>query len=360
MLKPMLVGAVALALSGSSLVMAQQRPAPATPQAPGTLSQAPAPTPSAPKATPQPPGAQGSPAPGSPAPGSSVQSPSAEDRAAAARRDEEADEQAEFEGRIASMKAGLMLTDAQAKFWPAFEKAYREFAKVRMDTWRERSDQQRSDNPLENMQARAEFAIRRGTAMKEFTDAAMPLYDSLDPGQQRRFRNDAFRGLMMAHHGSGRGGGYGYGPRWRDRDGDDDRRSAGPRWRDREDDDRGYGQRWGGRGGGCDGGRHGWHHRWHHRGEGMMGPRGGWRDNDDNDRRGSRWRDQDDGNDRRGSGWRGRDDEGSDRRGSGWRGRDEDGDRRGNNSDDDSDDSGNNGRSNRRSSADTDSGEERL
>lgn len=325
MWKPMLVGTVALALSGSGLVLAQQRPTPATPQttpsapaqtapsSPSTPAQAAPTSPSVPKATPQKPGA--------------AQDPSAEDREAAARREERADEQAEFEGRLASLKAGLMLTEEQAKNWPAFEKAYREFAKVRTEQWRQFRDVQRSDNPLENMEARAEFAISRGTAMKEFVEAAMPLYESLDSGQQRRFRNAALRGMRMGmmarHHGYGRDGD---GWRWRDRGGD------GPRWRDRDDDDRGYSPRWGGRGydggrdygprwggrngDGCDGGGHGWHQRWHHRGEGMMGPRSSWRDRDTDDSRGgssddqsSRDDDDDSGRNRSGSSRLGPDEE---------------------------------------------------
>ncbi|MEZ5786485.1 MAG: Spy/CpxP family protein refolding chaperone [Xanthobacteraceae bacterium] len=321
MWKPMLVGTVALALSGSGLVLAQQRPAPATPQttpsapaqtapsssppstppAPSSPSAQAAPTsPSVPKATPQKPGAS--------------QEPSAEEREAAARREDEAEEQAELAGRLASLKAGLMLTDEQAKNWPDFEKAYREFAQVRTEQWRKFRDGQRSDNPLENMEARAEFAVSRGTAMKEFVEAAMPLYESLDSGQKRRFRNVALRGLRMGmmarHHGYGRDG---YGPRWRDRDDDrggdgkrwGDRDGYGKRWRDRDDDERGYyGRRWGGRGSDDDGcGRYGSYHRWHQRGEGMMGPRSNWRDRDNDDQRGgssddqsNRDSDSDDGN----------------------------------------------------------------
>jgi hypothetical protein len=228
-----------LALSGSSLALAQQRPAPATPQTTPSAPTQSAPTsPSVPKATPQKPAAS--------------QQPSAEERAAAARREEQAEDQAELEGRIASLKAGLMLTEDQAKNWPAFEKAYREFVKVRIEQWGKFRDWQRSDNPIENMEARADFAIRRATAMKEFAAAAMPLYNSLDPSQQR----------------------------WRDRD------DNGPRWRDRGEGDRDYGPRWGRRGDNDDG-YYGGHHGWHHRGDGMMGPRSGWRDRrDDDDRSG--------------------------------------------------------------------------
>jgi hypothetical protein len=269
MWKPMLAGTVALALSGSSLALAQQRPAPATPQTTPSAPTQSAPTsPSVPKATPQKPAAS--------------QQPSAEERAAAARREEQAaaarreeqaEDQAELEGRIASLKAGLMLTEDQAKNWPAFEKAYREFVKVRIEQWGKFRDWQRSDNPIENMEARADFAIRRAAAMKEFAAAAMPLYNSLDPSQQRRLRSEGLRGLMMMAH-------RGYGPRWRDRD------DNGPRWRDRGEGDRDYGPRWGRRGDNDDG-YYGGHHGWHHRGDGMMGPRSGWRDRrDDDDRSG--------------------------------------------------------------------------
>lgn len=286
MWKPMLAGTVALALAGTGPALAQQPPqppAPATPQATPSAPAKTAPTsPSVPKATPQEPGAS--------------KQPSAEEREAARQREELAEDQARLEGRIAALKVRLMLTEDQAKNWPAFEKAYRDFAKTRMEQWDKFRDRKRSDNPLENMEARAEFAISRGTAMKEFATAAMPLYNSLDPRQQRQLRKAAFRGLMMMRH-------HGQGPRWGDRDDDRPRWRGrdddGPRWRDRGDSERGYGPRWGGRGGddgGCDGGRQGWHHR----GGGMMGER-----DDMMGRRGGMMGDRDDMMGRRGGGMMG-------------------------------------------------------
>lgn len=180
-----------------------------------------------------------------------------------------------------------MLTKDQAKYWPAFEKAYRDFAILRMEQWSKFRDRERSDNPIENMEARADFIIRRGTAMKEFATAAMPLYDSLEPNQQRRLGRSALRGLMMMGYRC-------HGSNWRDDDGTrwGDRDGGGPRWRDRDYGEQGYGPRWGGRGN--DGGGY-YRDRpgWNRRGEGMMGPR----DRDDDDRRAGPMDDDDTGND---------------------------------------------------------------
>ena len=274
MWKPMLAGTVALLLSGSSHVMAQQRPAPATPQTtPSAPAQAAPTSPATPKATPQKSDAKNDSS-------SASSASSSEDKADAKERERQANEQAELEGRLASLKVRLMLNDEQAKNWPVFEDAYRKYAATRKQLWRDFRDRKRSDNPLENMQARADFAIRRGTALNDFVTAALPLYDSLDQDQQRRLRRVALRSLMKkAHRHLDRDG---HGPRWRDR-GDGDWGRHGRRWRDRGDDDWGdYGRRWGGRGGDDDG-CYRRHHGWHHRGDGMMGQRWNRRDRDDYD-----------------------------------------------------------------------------
>ena len=113
------------------------------------------------------------------------------------------------EARLASLKAGLLLTADQEKNWPAFEQAYRDMAKVRADRMRERferRDRARTENqnqpagnqptaaqpaekvnPIERMQRAAANMTARGAALKKLADAAGPLYQSLDDGQKQRF-----------------------------------------------------------------------------------------------------------------------------------------------------------------------------
>jgi hypothetical protein len=121
------------------------------------------------------------------------------------------------DARIAALHAGLKLTPDQEKNWPAFEQAYREFAKFRIArrmAWRDgpRADD-RADNPVERWQRQAELLSTRGAALKKLADAAAPLYASLDDAQKRRFLalsrvGQAFGGFAAAdgHFGMGRGG----------------------------------------------------------------------------------------------------------------------------------------------------------
>lgn len=95
------------------------------------------------------------------------------------------------EARIAGMKAGLRLSADQEKTWPAFEQAYRGLAKqraARIMALREqmRSDD-RTDDIVQRMQRRAEFMVQRAQGYKQLADAAVPLYQSLDDAQKRRF-----------------------------------------------------------------------------------------------------------------------------------------------------------------------------
>jgi hypothetical protein len=113
------------------------------------------------------------------------------------------------DARVAALKAGLKLTADQEKNWPAFEQAYRDMAKFRAERMRERferRDQPRTENqnqpagnqsaaaqpaenrnPIERMQRAAANMTARGAALKKLADAAGPLYQSLDDGQKQRF-----------------------------------------------------------------------------------------------------------------------------------------------------------------------------
>jgi len=121
------------------------------------------------------------------------------------------------DARIAGLKAGLRLTPEQEKNWPPFEQAMRDVAKLQAErrvawldrerTWfdRDRSDrggadraqsdgertaqgdEPRTGNPIERLQRRADALSRRGAALKNLADTAAPLYQSLDDAQKRRF-----------------------------------------------------------------------------------------------------------------------------------------------------------------------------
>jgi hypothetical protein len=156
MWKAVLAGTTALAIAGSSLVYAQQRPG----------------------------------------------------RPEAGRGPNIEDMRAFGEARLAALKAGLMLSPEQERNWPAFEQAARELAKQRLDRINaavnaRREPQARPNDPIERMRQRAAVMAETGAALKKFADAMDPLYKSLDDGQKRRFAvlsrmdrrgGDAFRG----------------------------------------------------------------------------------------------------------------------------------------------------------------------
>jgi hypothetical protein len=90
------------------------------------------------------------------------------------------------DARIAGMKAGLRLNTDQDKNWPAFEQAYRGLAKQRAARLAQR-EQARPGDIVEFMQRRADLMVQRATGFKQLADAAVPLYQSLDDAQKRRF-----------------------------------------------------------------------------------------------------------------------------------------------------------------------------
>ena len=93
------------------------------------------------------------------------------------------------DARLAALHAGLGLNAEQEKNWPAFEQAWREMSKPRLDrvgaAVRDRRD--RSDDPADRMHQRATELTDRGAALKKVADAFDPLYKSLDDAQKRRF-----------------------------------------------------------------------------------------------------------------------------------------------------------------------------
>lgn len=148
MLRPILAGATAILIAGSSLAYAQERPAK--------------------------PGAE--------------QSDSVRDRAP--RRFSAEDARAFTDARIASLKAGLNLTPEQEKNWPAVENTMRELSKARIDRMQERREARRDGesrrNPITRMRDQADRLTQRAADLKKLADASEPLYKSLDEAQQRR------------------------------------------------------------------------------------------------------------------------------------------------------------------------------
>ncbi len=103
-----------------------------------------------------------------------------------------AEDKAAFtDAHIAALKAGLKLTPAQEKNWPAVETALRDAAKARaarMAEWHEKA-KERHEHPdlIASLREGAKAMTARAGEMEKIADAAKPLYDSLDDAQKRRF-----------------------------------------------------------------------------------------------------------------------------------------------------------------------------
>jgi hypothetical protein len=102
------------------------------------------------------------------------------------------------EARLAALKAGLSLTPEQAKNWPVFEQAARDLSKLRIDRRMALRSAPPSNDPVERLRRRATAMSDAGAALKKLADATEPLYKSLDENQKRRFA------LLNRLAGSGR------------------------------------------------------------------------------------------------------------------------------------------------------------
>ena len=181
MLKVMLAGATALAIAGSTLVYAQQRPA---------------------------------------GPDASAQ----DQRGHHPRWQMSAeDAQAFSDARIAGLKAGLRLTTEQEKSWPAVEAAMRELAKTVSRAWKSAARSAKrvaisraSATWSQALRQRADMMGKRAAGLARLADAAEPLYKSLDDGQKRRLAM-LTRGMRPGghHHWRGHDRGEGRGDRGR-------------------------------------------------------------------------------------------------------------------------------------------------
>ena len=123
----------------------------------------------------------------------------------------EEDRAALLDARLAGLKAGLKLTAAQEKNWPAVETAIRDRAReraARIAEWTEkRKEHEGRHDLIEGMRRRAREMEARAAQLTKFSEAIKPLYESLDDGQKHRLA------MMMhaigGHHGHHFGGGEG-------------------------------------------------------------------------------------------------------------------------------------------------------
>jgi zinc resistance-associated protein len=93
------------------------------------------------------------------------------------------------EARLAVLKTRLMLTPEQARNWPSFEQAARDFGKQRIDRRMALHSAPLSSDPVERMRRRATAMSETSVALKKLADATEPLYESLDDNQKQRFRS---------------------------------------------------------------------------------------------------------------------------------------------------------------------------
>ena len=95
-----------------------------------------------------------------------------------------------LDAHLAGMRADLKLNDEQAKNWPGFESAIRDAARARRDRWtqaRDRMAQGERPSPIDRMTIMADHIEKTAADLRKVTDAARPLYASLDDAQKRRF-----------------------------------------------------------------------------------------------------------------------------------------------------------------------------
>lgn len=120
------------------------------------------------------------------------------------------------DARIAAIKAGLKLTPAQEKNWPALEAVIRDEAKERAARFQQWGEEQAKGgekaehrNPIEFLQRRSDRLAARAADLKKLSDSAKPLYDSLDDAQKRRF-GPLLRASLggFRHWGHGEHGGW--------------------------------------------------------------------------------------------------------------------------------------------------------
>jgi hypothetical protein len=97
-----------------------------------------------------------------------------------------------LDARLVALKAALALSADQEKNWSGFEAAVRDTAKTRRGEHKSHEDAEKNGDeepsPIDRMRRISERLERRATALKTLSDAAAPLYGSLDDKQKLVFR----------------------------------------------------------------------------------------------------------------------------------------------------------------------------
>jgi hypothetical protein len=93
-----------------------------------------------------------------------------------------------LDARIAALHAGLKLSPDQEKLWPPLEAALRGIANLHISHMQSMPDEHRRmrDDPIGMLQAMADRMSEGVDALRKLSDAAGPLYATLDDAQKRR------------------------------------------------------------------------------------------------------------------------------------------------------------------------------
>lgn len=163
--------------------------------------------------------------------------------------DNSADRIAFFEARLASVKAGLMLSDTQQSLWPPVESAVRDMVKQRQEWVDRRRTETAPTDRFERMQRAGEMMSARGAALTKLASALKPLHDSLSDDQKRRLQSlmRPIGGRMFGMDSDQRGRGMGRNWNRHDGRGADQRQDRrGDRWGMRGQHQQRWGQERGG------------------------------------------------------------------------------------------------------------------
>jgi hypothetical protein len=115
-----------------------------------------------------------------------------------------ADRAALIDAHIAALKAGLELTPDQQKLWGPVESAMRNSIGQALSMRGRLAQEARPTDPMQRLSRLSEIASARAAALKQFVDAAQPLYASLTPDQKRRI--PMLMGMMGGAGAMGPGG----------------------------------------------------------------------------------------------------------------------------------------------------------
>ncbi|MBB3810030.1 Spy/CpxP family protein refolding chaperone [Pseudochelatococcus contaminans] len=113
--------------------------------------------------------------------------------------------------RIAALKAGLQLTSAQEANWAGLETALRNAADERAEQRAEQRGERSRPDGLEVLNRQAERLRDQAERLTKISEAAKPLFDSLDDAQKRRF-GVLLRDTLSFGPGPGPQHGAGHGP----------------------------------------------------------------------------------------------------------------------------------------------------